>query len=159
MAQCNAKNSCYWVNYLEKITSFICMNAQRCNYLKNSHLALLENFLLRYFPVCFSLSLTERIILNVTFQRVITHNCPEATRIILFQKCTCDKCVSLTTMRGQWFLHGAHEIGEVNLLSYKIDISRQERMKGKRVHPPYRPHSHGNPSLVIFTHGTQFSSW
>jgi len=28
--------------------------------------------------------------------------------------------------------------------------SDQARMKGKRVHPPYRPYSQGNPSQVIF---------
>ena len=27
---------------------------------------------------------------------------------------------------------------------------RQERIKGQRMHPPYRPYPHRNPSKVIF---------
>jgi len=32
----------------------------------------------------------------------------------------------------------------------------QKRMKGKGDNPPYRAYSQGNPSQVIFRHGTQF---
>ena len=54
-------------------------------------------------------------------------------------------------------LHGSQDSEYWKGGSFRLSIKKQqESMKSKRVNPPYRPYYQGNPSRVIFRHGTQF---